>query len=65
LIGSWFAVVRRGHARPACSGCNILSESTWDSEQVNGRRLELLVTDPATAPQARGVCRRAALCRAG
>ena len=32
-----------------------LSESTWDSEQVNNRRLELLVSDPATAPHEHGV----------
>jgi hypothetical protein len=32
-----------------------LSESTWDSEQVNNRRLELLLSDPATAPHDRGV----------
>ncbi|GAA1154172.1 SRSO17 transposase [Kitasatospora gansuensis] len=27
-----------------------LSESTWKYEQVNTRRLELLLADPATAP---------------
>src|SRR5258708_29236711 len=27
-----------------------LSESRWDHEQVNARRLELLLADPATAP---------------
>ncbi|WUX49693.1 transposase (plasmid) [Streptomyces sp. NBC_01435] len=32
-----------------------LSESTWDHEQVNARRLELLLTDPATAPHPGGV----------
>jgi hypothetical protein len=32
-----------------------LSESRWDPEQVNARRLELLVTDPATAPHGGGV----------
>jgi hypothetical protein len=32
-----------------------LSESTWDHEQVNQRRIELLRADPATAPHARGV----------
>jgi SRSO17 transposase len=32
-----------------------LSESTWDSEQVNDRRLELLLADPATAPHTGGV----------
>src|SRR6266511_3590586 len=32
-----------------------LSESPWDAEAVNRRRLELLVTDPATAPHEDGV----------
>ncbi|GAA0639080.1 IS701 family transposase [Kutzneria viridogrisea] len=32
-----------------------LSESTWDSERINARRLELLLADPATAPHAGGV----------
>lgn len=32
-----------------------LSQSTWDADEVNRRRLELLVDDPATAPHARGV----------
>jgi len=32
-----------------------LSEARWDHEQVNDRRLELLRTDPATAPHPRGV----------
>ncbi|MFJ8142756.1 transposase [Streptomyces sp. NPDC096013] len=32
-----------------------LSESTWDHEQVNTRRVELLLTDPATAPHPGGV----------
>ncbi|MCX4404314.1 transposase [Streptomyces sp. NBC_01764] len=32
-----------------------LSESTWDGEQVNARRLELLLADPATAPHHGGV----------
>ena len=32
-----------------------LSESTWDPEEVNARRLELLDTDPKTAPDERGV----------
>ena len=31
-----------------------LSESTWDHEAVNQRRIELLSADPATAPHARG-----------
>jgi DDE superfamily endonuclease len=32
-----------------------LSESTWDADAVNARRLELLLSDPATAPHDRGV----------
>ncbi|WP_233289207.1 transposase, partial [Kitasatospora sp. MBT63] len=32
-----------------------LSESTWKFEQVNARRLELLVADPAPTPHDRGV----------
>ncbi len=32
-----------------------LSESRWDPERVNGRRLELLLSDPATAPHGGGV----------
>ncbi|MDH6221572.1 SRSO17 transposase [Streptomyces pseudovenezuelae] len=32
-----------------------LSESTWDNHRVNGRRLELLLADPVTAPHASGV----------
>ncbi|MER5852896.1 transposase [Streptomyces sp. NPDC002012] len=32
-----------------------LSESTWDHEQVNARRVELLLADPATAPHPGGV----------
>src|SRR6266536_696386 len=32
-----------------------LSESRWDPEQVNARRLELLLSDPATAPHGGGV----------
>ncbi|GIG91108.1 IS701 family transposase [Plantactinospora endophytica] len=32
-----------------------LSQSTWNADEVNWRRLELLVNDPATAPHARGV----------
>jgi hypothetical protein len=32
-----------------------LSESRWDPDRVNGRRLELLLADPATAPHAGGV----------
>src|SRR5690349_13256940 len=32
-----------------------LSESRWDADQVNSRRLELLLADPATAPHESGV----------
>ena len=32
-----------------------LSESRWDPERVNDRRLELLLADPATAPHDGGV----------
>ena len=32
-----------------------LSESPWDAEAINRRRLELLAADPATAPHAGGV----------
>ncbi|MEU5485801.1 IS701 family transposase [Streptomyces mirabilis] len=32
-----------------------LSESTWDHEQINARRLDLLLADPATAPHPGGV----------
>ena len=32
-----------------------LSESRWDPERVNARRLELLLADPATAPHDAGV----------
>ncbi|ABW15684.1 putative transposase gene of IS4 family insertion sequence ISY391c [Parafrankia sp. EAN1pec] len=32
-----------------------LSESVWDPEKVNTRRLELLRADPATAPHLGGV----------
>jgi DDE superfamily endonuclease len=32
-----------------------LSESTWDHEQVNARRLELLLADPVTAPHGAGM----------
>ena len=32
-----------------------LSESTWDYEKINERRLELLLTNPATAPHSQGV----------
>jgi SRSO17 transposase len=32
-----------------------LSESTWDHEAVNQRRIALLGADPATAPHVQGV----------
>jgi hypothetical protein len=32
-----------------------VSESTWDHQAVNQRRVELLMADPATAPHAEGV----------
>ncbi|WP_053197302.1 IS701 family transposase [Streptomyces viridochromogenes] len=32
-----------------------LSESTWSQEEINARRLELLLADPATAPHPDGV----------
>jgi SRSO17 transposase len=32
-----------------------LSESHWDAEQINARRLELLMADPVTAPHEGGV----------
>jgi DDE superfamily endonuclease len=32
-----------------------VSESTWDHEQVNDQRIQLLCADPATAPHAQGV----------
>jgi hypothetical protein len=32
-----------------------LSESTWDHQQINQRRIELLCADATTAPHARGV----------
>ena len=34
---------------------HFLSQSTWDPDEVNRRRLELLINDPATAPQGCGV----------
>ncbi len=33
-----------------------LSESGWDPEQVNRRRVELTLKDPTSAPSADGVC---------
>jgi SRSO17 transposase len=32
-----------------------LSKSRWDPERVNDRRLELLLTDPVTAPHGGGL----------
>ena len=32
-----------------------LSESGWDQQEVNGRRLDLLFEDSATAPNGEGV----------
>jgi DDE superfamily endonuclease len=32
-----------------------VSESTWDAEQINQRRLDLLLADPATRPHDQGV----------
>ena len=32
-----------------------LSESTWSQEEVDARRLELVLADPATAPHPGGV----------
>ncbi|GIG98235.1 hypothetical protein Pma05_48080 [Plantactinospora mayteni] len=34
---------------------HFLSQSTWDPDEVNRRRLELLINDPATAPHGCGV----------
>jgi SRSO17 transposase len=47
VVGAQHAVVQRLQY--------FLSQSTWDPDEVNRRRLELLVNDPATAPHARGV----------
>jgi hypothetical protein len=45
-----------GAQRPAAQRLQFfLSESRWDPEQVNARRLELLRADPATAPHGGGV----------
>lgn len=45
-----------GAQRPAAQRLQwFLSESTWDAAAVTARRLELLRTDPATAPHADGV----------
>ncbi|MDH6129072.1 transposase [Kitasatospora sp. GP82] len=47
LVGAQHASVQRLQFFP--------SESTWDHERVNARRVELLLADPATAPHPRGV----------
>jgi DDE superfamily endonuclease len=45
-----------GAQRPEAQSLQwFLSESTWDPEAVNARRIEVLRTDPATAPQAAGI----------
>src|SRR5246127_4599443 len=45
-----------GAAHPAVQRLQFfLSESRWVPEQVNARRLELLLSDPATAPHEAGV----------
>ena len=45
-----------GAQRPAVQRLQFfLSESRWDADQVNSRRLELLLADPATAPHGGGV----------
>src|SRR5262249_46545314 len=46
----------RGGGHPAVQRLQFfLSESRWDPEAVNARRLELLAADPATAPHEGGV----------
>ncbi|MBV9280660.1 MAG: transposase, partial [Chloroflexi bacterium] len=45
-----------GAQRPEAQALQwFLSESTWDPDTVNTRRLELLVADPPTAPTDQGV----------
>ena len=45
-----------GAQYPAVQGLQwFLSESTWDAEQINQRRLDLLLADPATRPHDQGV----------
>ena len=45
-----------GASHPRAQGLQwFLSESTWDPDAVNERRLALLRADPSTAPDARGV----------
>src|SRR5262245_13010963 len=47
--------VAEAQAAPVQGLQYFLSESTWDAEAVNARRLEVLLSDPATAPHAAGV----------
>lgn len=42
-------------AAPAQALQYVLSESRWDAEALNARRLELLLSDPATRPHEGGV----------
>jgi hypothetical protein len=42
-----------------------LSESTWDGEQINARRLQLLLADPATSRTGRMTRPSAPSCRSG
>lgn len=45
-----------GAQHPRAQGMQwFLSESTWEPDEINARRLALLCADPATAPDARGV----------
>jgi len=45
-----------GAQEPRAQGLQwFLSESTWDPEEVNAKRLELLRADPSTAPDGAGV----------
>lgn len=47
--------VAGAQAAPAQRLQFFLSESPWDAEALNARRLELVVTDPATTPHEAGV----------
>jgi SRSO17 transposase len=45
-----------GAQHPAAQGLQwFLSESTWDADKINQHRLQLLLDDPATAPNDQGV----------